>query len=76
VSKGRKDREGKAKEHTSNPHTPSRSPTAFTSTAHASRNAVCRNSCTGTSFPVRGSLRRSLGAKVEPAQKQVLWVVC
>ena len=57
--------------HTSNPRTPSKSPTAFANVSHMFRNALCRKIWMGTSALV-ASVTLSLGAKVSPAQKHVL----
>ncbi len=54
-----------------NPATPSRSPTARTTTSHISRKAFCRNFWIGTSWLFL-SFITSFGAKTSPAQKSVL----
>ena len=58
---------------TSNPSTPSRSPTACATLSHMFKNVPCRKLCIDTSSPA-GFFTRSFGAKVSPAQKHVLHV--
>jgi hypothetical protein len=51
--------------------TPSRSPTAFATISHISKNEFCRNCWMGTSWSCL-FLTRSLGANISPAQNRVL----
>lgn len=60
--------------YTSNPSTPSKSPTVLETTPHMFRKAVCRKVCIDTSLP-SVFLTRSFGANMSPAQKHVLYIL-
>ena len=60
-----------AKKLTWRPITPSKSPTALTTISHISRKAVCKNCWIGTSW-LCWFFTSNFGAKMSPAQKQVL----